>query len=250
MGGIVNGIAYHGGVRPYAATFFCFSDYMRPSVRLAALSHLPVTFVWTHDSIGLGEDGPTHQAVEHLMSLRAMPNLHVVRPADANESAEAWRWAIERKEGPVALVLTRQGLPVLQADVSGLARGAYVLSEAGGGSPQSILIATGSEVQLAMQAQDLLKKEGIRCRVVSMPCWELFEEQGDEYRESVLPSAITVRVAVEAGATIGWRRWVGDKGGVVGLDRFGASAPAAVNWERLGFTPQRVAKEVKRLLSV
>jgi transketolase len=250
MGGIVNGIAYHGGVRAYAATFFCFSDYMRPSVRLAALSHLPVTFVWTHDSIGLGEDGPTHQAVEHLMSLRAMPNLHVVRPADANESAEAWRWAIERKEGPVALVLTRQGLPVLQADVSGLVRGAYVLSEAGGGSPQAILIATGSEVQLAMQAQDLLKEEGIRCRVVSMPCWELFEEQGDEYRESVLPSAVTARVAVEAGVTIGWRRWVGDKGGVVGLDRFGASAPAAVNWERLGFTPQRVAKEVKRLLSV
>lgn len=249
MGGIVNGMTYHGGVRAYAATFFCFSDYMRPSVRLAALSHLPVTFVWTHDSIGLGEDGPTHQAVEHLMSLRAMPNLHVVRPADANESAEAWRWAIERKEGPVALVLSRQGLPVLDADVSGLARGAYVLEDADGGSPQAILIATGSEVSLAMEARKLLHADGIRCRLVSMPCWELFEEQSEDYRESVLPSSVTARVAVEAGVTLGWRRWVGDKGAIVGLDRFGASAPASVSWEKLGFTPQRLAEEVKKLVA-
>ncbi len=249
MGGIVNGMTYHGGVRAYAATFFCFSDYMRPSVRLAALSHLPVTFVWTHDSIGLGEDGPTHQAVEHLMSLRAMPNLHVVRPADANESAEAWRWAIERKEGPVALVLSRQGLPVLDADVSGFARGAYVLEDADGGSPQAILIATGSEVSLAMEARKLLDADGIRCRLVSMPCWELFEEQSEDYRESVLPSSVTARVAVEAGVTLGWRRWVGDKGAVVGLDRFGASAPASLNWEKLGFTPQRLVEEVKKLVA-
>jgi len=249
MGGIVNGMAYHGGVRAFAATFFCFSDYMRPSVRLAALSHLPVVFVWTHDSIGLGEDGPTHQAVEHLMSLRAMPNLHVVRPADANESAAAWRWAIERRSGPVALVLSRQNLPVLKADSSGLARGAYVLSEATGGKPQAILIATGSEVALALQAQNLLAAEGIPCRVVSMPCWELFEEQSDAYRESVLPTSLTARVAVEAGATQGWWRWVGDRGSVVGLDRFGASAPAEVNFDKLGFTPARLVEEVKRLLS-
>ena len=249
MGGIVNGMAYHGGVRVYAATFFCFSDYMRPSVRLAALSHLPVVFVWTHDSIGLGEDGPTHQAVEHLMSLRAMPNLHVVRPADANESAEAWRWAIERKSGPVALVLSRQGLPVLKADTSGLARGAYVLSEAKGGQPQAILIGTGSEVALALEAQEILAGEGIPCRVVSMPCWELFEEQSQEYRGSVLPPSVTARVAVEAGSTLGWWRWVGDGGSVVGLDRFGASAPAEVSWEKFGFTPAHLAEEVKRLLS-
>ena len=249
MGGVVNGMAYHGGVRAYAATFFCFSDYMRPSVRLAALSHLRVTFVWTHDSIGLGEDGPTHQAVEHLMSLRAMPNLHVMRPADANESAEAWRWAIERKEGPVALVLSRQGLPVLDADVSGLARGAYVLEDADGGSPQAILIATGSEVSLAMEARKLLDADAVRCRLVSMPCWELFEEQSEDYRESVLPSSVTARVAVEAGVTLGWRRWVGDKGAIVGLDRFGASAPASVSWEKLGFTPQRLVEEVKKLIA-
>ena len=248
MGGIVNGMAYHGGVRVYAATFFCFSDYMRPSVRLAALSHLPVVFVWTHDSIGLGEDGPTHQAVEHLMSLRAMPNLHVVRPADANESAEAWRWAIERKSGPVALVLSRQGLPVLKADTSGLARGAYVLSEAKGGQPQAILIGTGSEVALALEAQEILAGEGIPCRVVSMPCWELFEEQSQEYRGSVLPPSVTARVAVEAGSTLGWWRWVGDGGSVVGLDRFGASAPAEVSLEKFGFTPAHLAEEVKRLL--
>ncbi len=245
----MNGMTYHGGVRAYAATFFCFSDYMRPSVRLAALSHLPVTFVWTHDSIGLGEDGPTHQAVEHLMSLRAMPNLHVMRPADANESAEAWRWAIERKEGPVALVLSRQGLPVLDADVSGLARGAYVLEDAEGGSPQAILIATGSEVSLAMEARKLLDADGIRCRLVSMPCWELFEEQSEDYRESVLPSSVTARVAVEAGVTLGWRRWVGDKGAIVGLDRFGASAPGSINLEKLGFTPQRLVEEVKNLIA-
>jgi transketolase len=249
MGSIVNGMAYHGGVRAFAATFFCFSDYMRPSVRLAALSHLPVVFVWTHDSIGLGEDGPTHQAVEHLMSLRAMPNLHVVRPADANESAAAWRWAMERRSGPVALVLSRQGLPVLKGDSSGLTRGAYVLSEATGGTPRSILIATGSEVALALEAQNLLAAEGIPCRVVSMPCWELFEEQSDAYRESVLPTSVTARVAVEAGATQGWWRWVGDRGSVVGLDRFGASAPAEVTFEKLGFTPARLVGEVKRLLS-
>jgi transketolase len=184
------------------------------------------------------------------MSLRAMPNLHVVRPADANESAEAWRWAVQRKGGPVALVLSRQDLPVLKADTSGLARGGYVLSEAEGGSPQAILIATGSEVSLVMEAQKLLSEEGIRCRVVSMPCWELFEEQSEAYRESVLPPSVTARVAVEAGATLGWWRWVGDHGAIVGLDRFGASAPAEVNFEELGFTPQRIVGAVKSLLSL
>jgi transketolase len=183
------------------------------------------------------------------MSLRAMPNLHVVRPADANESAAAWRWAIERRSGPVALVLSRQDLPVLKADSSGPARGAYVLSEATGGEPRAILIATGSEVALALEAQNLLAAEEIPCRVVSMPCWELFEEQSDGYRESVLPASVTARVAVEAGATLGWWRWVGNGGSVVGLDRFGASAPAAVNFEKLGFTPARLVEEVKRLLS-
>jgi transketolase len=253
MGGIVNGMAYHGGVRAFAATFFCFSDYMRPPVRLAALSRLPVTFVWTHDSIGLGEDGPTHQAVEHLMALRAIPNLHVVRPADANETTEAWRWAVERREGPVALVLSRQGLPVLKgeglADASAATRGAYVLADAKGGAPRAILIATGSEVEVALEARKLLDQKGIPCRVVSMPCWELFQEQSEQYRESVLPSAVSARVSIEAGVSLGWERWVGDKGVIIGLDRFGASAPAAVNYEKFGFTAQRVAHDVQTILS-
>jgi transketolase len=246
MGAIANGIAAHGGLRPFVATFFCFSDYMRPAVRLAALTELPVIFVWTHDSIGLGEDGPTHQPVEHLMSLRAMPHLAVVRPCDANETAEAWRWAMLQRTGPVALVLSRQKLPVLDRGhlgaAAGLARGAYVLADAAGGTPQAIIIATGSEVEVALAAHERLAKDGVRTRVVSMPCWEAFAAQSEEYRATVLPPAVTARVSVEAGATFGWCRWIGDTGIAIGIDRFGASAPGETNMEHLGLTPENVAQ--------
>ncbi|HVO22485.1 MAG TPA: transketolase C-terminal domain-containing protein, partial [Candidatus Margulisiibacteriota bacterium] len=252
MGAIANGIAYHGGLRPFAATFFVFSDYMRPPVRLAALNELPVVFVWTHDSVGLGEDGPTHQPIEHLMALRAMPHLHVVRPADAAETVEAWRWAMTYREGPVALVLTRQKLPVLDRSrfgpAAGVARGAYVLAEADGGAPQAIIIATGSEVWVALAARDLLGKDGIRTRVVSMPCWESFAAQSAEYRESVLPAAVKARVSIEAGVTFGWRQWIGDAGIAMGIDRFGASAPGETNLEKFGFTADNVARAVRRLV--
>ena len=250
MAAIANGMAYHGGVRPFVATFFCFSDYMRPSIRLAALSELPVIFVWTHDSIGLGEDGPTHQAVEHLMALRAVPHLAIVRPGDANETSEAWRAAIEHRDGPVGLVLSRQNLPVLdrsgaRGDVS---RGAYVLADASGGSPRLILIASGSELQLAVGAREKLQAEGIPTRVVSMPCWEFFEKQPREYRDAVLPREVTARLSIEAGVTLGWKRWVGDRGGSIGLDRFGASAPGDVAMRELGFTVEHVVRYSKDLL--
>ncbi len=252
MGSIANGIAYHGGLRTFTATFFAFSDYMRPAVRLAALNGLPVIDVWTHDSIGLGEDGPTHQPVEQLMSLRAMPNLWMVRPADAAEAVEAWRLAIKRREGPTGLVLTRQKVPTLDrakfAPADGLHKGAYVLKDAPGGEPEAILIATGSEVQLALSAEELLAKDGLKVRVVSMPCWEAFKAQSLEYQTSVLPPKVTARVSVEAGVTLGWREWVGEFGVALGLDRFGASAPAEVNLERLGFTPARVAEVVRGLV--
>jgi transketolase len=255
MGGVVNGIAYHEGVRGYCSTFFCFSDYMRPPVRLAALSHLPSIYVWTHDSIGVGEDGPTHEPVEHLMALRVVPNLRVIRPADANETLEAWRLAMERTEGPTALVLTRQKLTNIdraagtgRGDASGLRRGAYVLSDPPGGEPQAIVIATGSEVEIALQAQSSLSKEGIRCRVVSMPCWDLFEAQDPAYRESVLPAAISARVSIEAGVTFGWSRHLGSAGKAIGVDRFGASAPGEVIYEKLGLIPAAVVSAVKSLL--
>lgn len=251
MGGIANGMAYHGGVRPFVATFFVFSDYMRPAVRLAALNELPVIFVWTHDSVGLGEDGPTHQPIEHLMSLRAMPHLSVVRPGDANETVEAWRWAMAHREGPVALVLTRQKLPCFDRSqlgaASGLTRGAYVLADAAGGAPQAIVIATGSEVQIALAAREVLAKSGVRVRVVSMPCWETFAAQDEVYRESVLPAAVAARVSVEAGATFGWERWIGDQGVAIGIDRFGASAPGEVNTERFGLTAAHVVEAVRRV---
>jgi transketolase len=251
MGGIVNGMAYHGGVRPYAATFFCFSDYMRPSVRLAAINELPVIFVWTHDSIGLGEDGPTHQPVEHLMSLRAMPHLVVVRPGDAIEAAEAWRWLMTYRKGPVALVLSRQKLPVLERSSSipgGVERGAYVIAEAEGGAPQAIIIATGSELHVAVAARAQLAAEGVRARVVSMPSWELFAAQDPGYREAVLPPNLTARVSVEAGVTFGWQRWTGDRGRTIGLDRFGASAPGEITMEKFGFSPANVAQNVREVL--
>ncbi|MFT3842564.1 MAG: transketolase [Myxococcaceae bacterium] len=252
MAAIANGMAYHGGIRPYTATFFCFSDYMRPAVRLAAINKLPVVHVWTHDSIGLGEDGPTHQAVEHLASLRAMHNLYVVRPADGDESAQAWKMAMERVDGPTGLVLTRQKVAGLDhsklAPATGLHQGAYVLSEAHGGPAQAIIMATGSEVQIALAAQEQLQKDGIRARVVSMPCWERFAEQTPEYRDSVLPPAISARVSIEAGATFGWQKWVGNRGIAIGVDHWGASAPAEVIYEKFGLTAPKVVEAVKKLV--
>ncbi|MGI8995539.1 MAG: transketolase, partial [Pyrinomonadaceae bacterium] len=251
MGSILNGLALHGGVRPYGGTFLIFSDYMRPAIRLAALMELPVIFVFTHDSIGLGEDGPTHQPIEQLTSLRAIPNLSVFRPADATETVEAWRTALTRSHGPTALVFTRQAVPVLDrlryAPAEDAARGAYVLADAP--DPEVILIGTGSEVHLALAAQDLLAAQDVRARVISMPCWELFDEQPDEYQEAVLPSALRARVAVEAGATLAWRRYVGLDGEVVGIDRFGASAPYQIIYQQLGLTAETVAEAARRALA-
>jgi transketolase len=241
MTAIANGMAYHQGVRPYVSTFFVFSDYMRPSIRLAALTHLPAIYVWTHDSVGVGEDGPTHQPVEHLMALRAIPNLLVLRPGDANETAAAWATVLQHHEGPAGLVLSRQNLPVLEGtDREGVARGAYVLAEATGDWPQLILIATGSELSLAMQAREQLEAEGIATRVVSMPCWELFDQQDAAYRDAVLPPLVRSRVSVEAGITCGWERWIGPAGRAVGIDRFGASAPGSEVMRHLGIDAQHV----------
>jgi transketolase len=252
MGSICNGLDYHGGVRPFASTFFCFSDYMRPAVRLAALNHQPIIFVWTHDSIGLGEDGPTHQPVEHLMALRAMPNLFVVRPGDATETVEAWRLAMERREGPTALVLSRQNLPVLDrtavAPAAGVHRGGYVLRDVESGAPDVILIGSGSELSVALAAHDQLSAASVRARVVSLPCWEAFAAQPQSYRDQVLPPAIRARVSVEAGVTLGWRTWVGDLGESVGVDRFGASAPAEVLMDKYGITPAAVVSAARRSL--
>lgn len=251
MGGILNGLSLHGGLFPYGGTFLVFSDYMRPSIRLAALMHQPVIFVFTHDSVGLGEDGPTHQPVEHLASLRAMPNLTVIRPADATETAEAWRVALSQRDRPTVLCLTRQSLPVLDRSLftpaAGLHNGGYILLDAA--NPAVILIGTGSEVHLALTAAKLLAKRGITARVVSLPSTSLFDRQPREYRDTVLPPAITCRVAVEAGATFGWERYVGEKGAVVGLDRFGASAPGKIVLEKLGLTPEAVAETAVNLLA-
>ncbi len=252
MGGIVNGIACHGGFLPYGATFLTFSDYMRGAVRLAALSSLHLVYVWTHDSVGLGEDGPTHQPVEHYAALRAIPNLWFVRPGDANEAAAAWALAVERPwiegagSGPVALALTRQKLPTLPGTSElareGVRRGGYVLREAAGGTPQLILIATGSELQLAFHAAEALEADGIPSRVVSLPCWERFEAQDAAYRDEVLPPAVRRRVTVEAGVSLGWERWAGDEGAIIGIDHFGASAPAGTIFREFGFTAERVAE--------
>lgn len=247
MGGIMNGMLLHGGVRPYGGTFLVFTDYMRPAMRLAALMELPAIYVMTHDSIGLGEDGPTHQPIEHLMSLRVMPNMMVFRPADANETAVSWQVALASSHTPTTLVLSRQGLPTLDPAVAaGAIHGAYVVSDAE--NFQAIVIATGSEVSLALNAQQQLAAEGIGVRVVSMPSWELFEQQSAEYKESVLPTAVSARVSVEAGSTVGWERYVGLRGKSIGLDRFGASAPAEVLYEKLGVTETAVVAAVKEIL--
>ena len=252
MGCIVNGMAYHGGLIPYGATFLTFSDYMRGAVRVSALSRLHTIWVWTHDSILLGEDGPTHQPVEHLAALRAIPNLTVIRPADANETSAAWKVAIEHQEGPVALILSRQGLPTLDQDTYGsaenVAKGAYVLSESDA-QPEVILIATGSEVSLALKAWNLLKERGVKVRVVSMPSWELFEKQESAYRNKVLPPEIKARVVIEVGVSMGWHRYAGEMGRFVCQDAFGASAPYDVLVEKFEFTAERVVHEALKAIS-
>ncbi len=252
MGSIMNGLALHGGLIPYGGTFLIFSDYMRPAIRLAALMNLKTIYIFTHDSIGLGEDGPTHQPIEQLAALRAIPNLTVIRPCDANETAEAWRLAIGTDNGPVALILTRQGVPVLDrgngAAAKKLSKGAYVLYETENQRPGIILIASGSEVHLALEASQRLEAEGVKVRVVSMPSWELFDKQPKEYRQEVLPPDIPVRIAVEAGSPQGWHRYLGGMGDVVGLDHFGASAPAKVLYERFGITVDRVVEKALALL--
>jgi transketolase len=244
MVGVLNGMALHGGVVPYGGTFLIFSDYCRPSIRLAAISHIPSIFVFTHDSVGLGEDGPTHQPVEHLATLRAIPNLTIIRPADANETVQAWKVALEKRDGPVALVLTRQNLPVFDrttmGDADNLARGAYILLDSDRVYPDVLLLATGSEVQLAVEAHARLAEQGIAAHVISMPSWELFKAQPDEYRDFVLPPSVKARVAIEAGSPMGWGQWVGQQGYVIGLDRFGASAPYKTIFEHLGFTVDNV----------
>lgn len=249
MGAIMNGLALHG-LHPYGGTFLIFSDYMRPSIRLAAMMKLPVVYVFTHDSIGLGEDGPTHQPVEQLTALRVIPNLLVIRPADANETAAAWKVALERKDGPTALLLSRQNLPLVSSGYEGVAQGAYVLEEAGTGKPDLVLMASGSEVSLALSARNELEKEGVSARVVSMPCWELFDAQPEEYRSSVLPAGVP-RLAIEAGVSLAWPRYLcsqGSLGKVIGLDRYGASAPYKVLFEQFGFSTENVLSQAKSLL--
>ncbi len=252
MSGICNGIYLHGGLRPFASTFFIFTDYARPSIRLASLMEIPIIYVMTHDSIGLGEDGPTHQPIEHLASLRAMPHLCVIRPADANETAYAWRIAIERKTGPTMLVLSRQNLPIFDRKNLGNAkdatRGAYILSKEKGKTPKVIIISSGSEVQIAMEAQEKLAKKKIDTRVVSMPSWELFKEQSKAYKEKVLPSNVKVKVAVEAASPFGWQEWVGDSGLIIGIDKFGASAPYQEIYKHYGITSQNIVNKVVKHL--
>ena len=254
MGGVLNGMALHRGLIPYGATFLIFTDYMRPAIRLAALSGLHVIYVMTHDSIGLGEDGPTHQPVEQLAALRAIPNLLVIRPCDANETAEAWRVALNHRNGPVLMALTRQNLPILDrsdfAPAENLQKGAYVLKDAPEGKPDVILMASGSEISIALSAaQQLGDSKGLSVRVVSMPCWELFEHQTEDYRLSVLPAEVTARVAVEAGSPQGWHRYTGRRGAVVALDHFGASAPYQVLYEKFGLTAEQVVARALELLS-
>jgi transketolase len=253
MGAIINGMAVHGGVIPYGGTFLVFSDYMRPAVRLSALSHYPSIWIYTHDSVGLGEDGPTHQPVEHLAALRTIPNLVVIRPADANEVTEAWKVAISRRSGPTTLILTRQAIPVLDrsiyAPANGLHRGAYVLADMGDSEPDLILMASGSEVYLIIEAGVRLVSEGVNVRLVSFPSWELFEAQDETYRNLVLPPAIKSRLSVEAGISQGWERWVGDSGESISIERFGASAPYKFIFENFGFTVGNIINRARQILA-
>jgi transketolase len=253
MGSTLSGMALHGGVLPYGSTFLIFSDYMRPAIRLAALMKLHVIYVFTHDSIAVGEDGPTHQPVEQLFSLRAIPGLTVIRPADANEAAEAWRVAVENENGPTAIILTRQNVPVIDRGrfhpAAGLRKGAYVLSDSSSSKPDVILIATGSEVHLALEVYEKLRSGGIKTRVVSMPSWEVFEQQPERYRQEVLPPEVTKRVSIEAGVTLGWHRYVGGEGEIIGIDHFGASAPGSVLLKEFGFTVENILPRVKSLLT-
>jgi transketolase len=252
MAAAVNGLAYHGGFIPFAATFLVFSDYMRPAIRLAALAKLPSIFVFTHDSIALGEDGPSHQPIEHLAALRAIPELLVIRPCDANETRWAWQVALEHRTRPTALILTRQRVPTLDrstyAPAELLRRGAYVLDRADDLVPDVILIASGSEVGLAVAAVPRLRASGVRARLVSMPCWRLFEEQPADYRERVLPSSVTARLAIEAASPFGWERWTGSRGGIIAIDRFGASAPGDIVLDELGFTVDAVVERALALV--
>jgi transketolase len=252
MGSIVNGMNLSPGVIAFGATFLVFSDYMRPAIRLSALSHIPSIWVYTHDSIGLGEDGPTHQPVEHLAALRTIPNLNVIRPGDANEVREAWKAAVGRRDGPTALSLTRQALPTLDrgkySGAEGLHKGAYVLADLGKGKPEIILMASGSEVQLIVEAGERLAAEGKSVRLVSFPSWELFEAQSQNYKDDVLPKNVNARLAVEAGVSQGWRHWVGDAGDVIAVDRYGASAPGNVVMEKFGFSVENVLARAKALL--
>ena len=251
MASICNGMQLHGGLRTYCGTFLVFSDYMRPAIRLSALMEQPVIYVLTHDSIGLGEDGPTHQPIEHFMALRAIPNCTFIRPADGPETAGAWVAALENTTGPTLLALSRQGLPTLNPDtdktVANVSRGAYIVRDTDG-QPDAIIMATGSEVAVAMEAAGVLHDEGVQVRVVSMPSWELFAKQDASYREAVLPHAVTARVSVEAGITMGWERWIGAAGSSVGIDHFGASAPAEELFARFGFTSENVAAHVRKVL--
>lgn len=252
MGSIVNGLAYHGGVRPFGATFLVFSDYMRPAVRLSALSHLSSIWVYTHDSIGLGEDGPTHQPVEHLAALRAIPNMTVIRPADANEVVEAWKYTVSNPQGACAIILTRQAVPTLNrkmySPAAGLEKGAYILCDLGTGKPDIILMATGSEVSLILEAGDKLAQKGLNIRLISFPSWELFRKQSLEYQEAVLPKGIKARIAVEAGSAQGWREWVGDNGDTITIEGYGASAPAKEIFTNYGFTVENVMIKSEKLL--
>jgi transketolase len=251
MGAILNGMALHGGFIPYGGTFLVFSDYMRPAIRLAALMEQRVVYVFTHDSIGVGEDGPTHQPIEHLAALRTIPNVTLIRPADATETAAAWQAALERKDGPTALALTRQNLPIIDRSkypAAGLvAKGAYMLADSKG-KPELILLASGSEVSLALEAQTKLTEKGVATRVVSMPSWELFDEQPQTYQDEVLPPDVTARLAIEMGVSQGWQKYVGGKGAVLSIEKFGASAPAKEVIEKYGFSVENVVEQATKLL--
>ncbi|EAO55468.1 Transketolase [Bacillus thuringiensis serovar israelensis ATCC 35646] len=251
MGAAANGLALHGGVKPFVSTFFVFNDYLRPSIRLAALQKLPVTYVFTHDSIAVGEDGPTHEPIEQLAALRAIPGLTVIRPSDANETASAWAYALQQTDGPVVLVLSRQNLPVFnetKANIENLSKGAYVLTQTNE-NPDVILIATGSEVSLAASAKAKLEEEQVSVRIVAMPSWELFDRQSNEYKESVLPSSVTKRVSLEMGVSLGWERYVGQEGKVLSIETFGASGTGAEVMNLFGFTTENVVQITKNVLN-